>query len=59
MVDLPKGQNAVKNKRIFKIKTDDDGSVERFKARLEAQGFSRKPDLNQLEQLFRWRCKTI
>ena len=39
-VELPKGCKAVGSKWVFKAKTDADGYVERFKARLMAQGFS-------------------
>ena len=43
LADLPKGRKAVGSKWVLKIKTDAEGSVERFKARLVAQGFSQKP----------------
>ena len=73
LVDLPKGRKAVGSKWVLNIKTDDERSVKRFKARLVAQSFSQKPslelimmrhfvlspDLNQSEQLLRWRCKMI
>ena len=46
LVDFPKGRKAVGSNRVFKIKTDAKGSVERFKARLVAEGFSRKPGID-------------
>lgn len=42
LVQLPKGRNLVGSKWVFKLKTGADGSVERYKARLVAQGFSQK-----------------
>jgi hypothetical protein len=40
MADLPLGRHAIGNKWVFKVKSNPDGSVNRFKARLVAQGFS-------------------
>ena len=42
LVELPKNRKAVRSKWVFKIKTDADGSVERYKARLVAQGYTQK-----------------
>ena len=43
---MPKGRKVVGSKWVLKIKTDAEGSVERFKARLVAQGFSQKPGID-------------
>ena len=40
LVDLPKHRKAVGNKWVFKLKCGSDGTVERYKARLVAQGCS-------------------
>lgn len=42
LVDLPNGKNLVSCKWVFKLKTDADGAVKRYKARLVARGFSQK-----------------
>ena len=42
LVELPKDRKAVGSKWVFKLKVGADGSVERHKARLVAQGFSQK-----------------
>ena len=39
LVDLPVDQQAIKNKWIFKRKTDADSSVTIYKARLVEKGF--------------------
>ena len=42
LVELPKDRKAVESKWVFKLKMNADGSVERYKARLVAQGFTQK-----------------
>lgn len=42
LVERPKDCNIVGNKWLFKIKTNEENEIERFKARLVAQGFSQK-----------------
>ena len=42
LVDLPEGRKPVGSKWVFKAKTNADGHIERYKARLVAQGFSQK-----------------
>ena len=49
LVPLPKGRKRVGSKWVFKIKENADGSVERYKARIVAQGFSQKPHLDYTE----------
>ena len=42
LVKLPEGRKSVGCKWVFKKKHDADGTVERFKARLVAQGYNQK-----------------
>ena len=42
LVELPRDRKAVGSKWVFKLKVAADGSVDRYKARLVAQGFSQK-----------------
>ena len=42
LVELPDGRKSVGCKWVFKKKHDADGNVERFKARLVAQGYNQK-----------------
>ena len=42
LTELPRGRKAVGCKWVFKIKHKADGSVERYKARLVAQGYSQR-----------------
>jgi hypothetical protein len=49
LVQLPAGRKAIGSKWVFKIKRNADGSVECFKARLVAQGFSQRPGVDFTE----------
>ena len=40
LVEPPPGKKIIGNRMIFKVKLDENGLVERYKARLVAQGFS-------------------
>ena len=42
LVEPPKGRKIVMSKWVFKEKMGADGTTERYKARLVAQGFSQK-----------------
>ena len=46
LVKLPKGRKTVGSKWVFKEKMAVDGSVERYKARLVAQGFTQQRGLD-------------
>ena len=46
LVELPKDRKAVGSKWVFKVKTAADGSIERYKAHLVAQGFPQKYGLD-------------
>ena len=42
LVNLPVGKKTVESKWVYKVKTGADGSVQRYKARLVAQGFTQQ-----------------
>ena len=42
LVKLPEGNHTVGSKWVYKVKIGPDGSVQRYKARLVAQGFTQK-----------------
>nr|GFD19733.1 retrovirus-related Pol polyprotein from transposon TNT 1-94 [Tanacetum cinerariifolium] len=42
LVKLPKGKRALKNKWVYKLKTEEHTSRPRYKARLVVKGFSQK-----------------
>jgi hypothetical protein len=44
LVPLPSHAVPITSKWVFKIKTKLDGSIERYKARLVAQGFNKLQD---------------
>ncbi|CAI7865932.1 unnamed protein product [Closterium sp. NIES-54] len=42
LVELPEGRKAITSKWLFKIKSDTDGKIERYKSRLVAKGYQQK-----------------
>ncbi|CAI7820274.1 unnamed protein product [Closterium sp. NIES-54] len=42
LVELPEGRKAITSKWLFKIKSDGDGKIERYKSRLVAKGYQEK-----------------
>ena len=46
VVPRPEGKSVVTSKWIYKIKHTSDGSIEKYKARFEARGFSQKEGIN-------------
>ena len=51
LVPLPKGKNIVGCRWVFKVKRNAEGGIDRYKARLVAQGFSQKEGLD-FEEVF-------
>ncbi|GJZ43745.1 ribonuclease H-like domain-containing protein [Tanacetum coccineum] len=49
IVELPKDRKAIGSKWIYKIKYQSSGEIDRFKARLVAQGFSQKEGIDYEE----------
>ena len=47
--DLPKSHSTVSYKWVFKLKLNGDGSIERYKARLVARGFSQRQKIDYHE----------
>ncbi|XLU25082.1 hypothetical protein S245_061148, partial [Arachis hypogaea] len=49
LVTLPEGREAVGSKWVFRAKYNADGSLQKYKARLVAQGFSQRPGFDFTE----------
>ena len=45
----PPGQNVIGSRWVFKVKEKPDGTVDKFKARLVAQGFTQKYSVDYLD----------
>jgi ATP-binding cassette subfamily B (MDR/TAP) protein 1 len=45
-VSLPKGKKALKNKWVYRVKTEEHCSHPRYKARLVVKGFSQKKGID-------------
>ncbi|CAI7922519.1 unnamed protein product, partial [Closterium sp. NIES-53] len=49
LVELPEGRKAITSKWLFKIKSDADGKIERYKSRLVAKGYQQKENVDYKE----------
>jgi len=49
LVKLPNGRDVLDNKWVFKIKHNSDSSIQRYKARLVARGFSQQSEVDFTE----------
>ncbi|CAI7846443.1 unnamed protein product [Closterium sp. NIES-54] len=49
LVELPEGRKAITSKWLFKIKSDADGKIERYKSRLVAKGYQQKAKVDYKE----------
>ncbi|CAI7808685.1 unnamed protein product [Closterium sp. NIES-53] len=49
LVELPEGRKAIASKWLFKIKSDADGKIERYKSRLVAKGYQQKEKVDYKE----------
>lgn len=54
LVDLPTGKKAIRSKWVYKVKTGADGSIEHFKARLFAQGFTQNMEPTMMRRFAPW-----
>ena len=51
LVKLPQGKKALRNKWVYKLKTENNGSQLRYKAQLVMKGFNQKKGIN-FEEIF-------
>ncbi|CAI7891552.1 unnamed protein product [Closterium sp. NIES-53] len=49
LVELPEGRKAITSKWLFKIKSDADGQIERYKSRLLVKGYKQKEKVDYKE----------
>ena len=49
LIDLPPGAKSIGYKWIFKRKLKPDGSLDKFKVRLVAKGYTQKKDFNYFD----------
>ncbi|CAI7913309.1 unnamed protein product [Closterium sp. NIES-54] len=49
LVELPEGRKAITSKWLFKIKSDADGKIGRYKSRLVAKGYQQKENVDYKE----------
>ena len=49
LVKLPPGRKAIGSRWVFRVKRNADGSIERYKGRLVAKGFSQRPGFDYNE----------
>ncbi|CAI7848137.1 unnamed protein product [Closterium sp. NIES-54] len=49
LVELPEGCKAITSKWLFKIKSDADGEIDRYKSRLVAKGYQQKEKVDYKE----------
>jgi len=54
LIDLPLRRKSIRNKWVFRIKLQVDGSIDKFKARLVAKGITQIERVDFKETFFLW-----